>query len=160
MMQIRPRPIERISGRPIDLMKGVEWEDLTPASKEWALEWVRDFCWSISYNPSGTPAQREQQVQVCYERETRDKNKLAQNANRWQCDVLVAEIIGYEEALFEEREETEARPSEGTVELFSELVKGGMALQLHGCYWEKVARLIKAGYLDKEGNILQRPEPA
>ena len=41
-----------------------------------------------------------------------------------------------------------------TVELFSHLVKSGLAWKLQGCYGRMAAELIENGYLDSEGNIL------
>jgi hypothetical protein len=42
-----------------------------------------------------------------------------------------------------------------TLELFSELVRDGLAWQLQGCYGRTAARLIELGYLDKQGRILK-----
>lgn len=42
-----------------------------------------------------------------------------------------------------------------TLNLFSELVKSGMAWKLQGCYGGTASRLIEAGYIDKDGNILK-----
>jgi hypothetical protein len=41
------------------------------------------------------------------------------------------------------------------VELFSELVKNGMAWTLQGNYGRTAKALIDAGYLNKEGDILK-----
>jgi hypothetical protein len=40
-----------------------------------------------------------------------------------------------------------------TVELFSELVKNGMAWTLQGCYGRAATRMIESGVLDREGNM-------
>jgi hypothetical protein len=41
------------------------------------------------------------------------------------------------------------------VELFSELIKNGMAWTLQGNYGRTAKALIDAGYLNKEGDILK-----
>jgi hypothetical protein len=41
------------------------------------------------------------------------------------------------------------------VELFSELIKNGMAWSLQGKYGRTAKALIDAGYLNKEGDILK-----
>ena len=41
------------------------------------------------------------------------------------------------------------------VELFSELIKNGMAWSLQGNYGRTAKALIDAGYLNKEGDILK-----
>ena len=43
---------------------------------------------------------------------------------------------------------------EETVQLFSDLIKSGAAWTLQGCYGRAAARLIEAGILDRQGNIL------
>jgi hypothetical protein len=48
--------------------------------------------------------------------------------------------------------------NEETVELFSELVKSGMAWQLQGFYGRTAKSMIEQGYLDGEGNILSYGE--
>jgi hypothetical protein len=45
-----------------------------------------------------------------------------------------------------------------TLELFSELIKNGQAWTLQGCYGRTAMSLIDAGYLDKQGKILQEVE--
>ena len=47
-----------------------------------------------------------------------------------------------------------------TVELFSELVKSGIAWQLQGMYGRYATSLIEDGYLDEEGNVLGHFHPA
>jgi len=44
--------------------------------------------------------------------------------------------------------------TEETVELFSDLVKTGLAWQLQGFYGRTAKDMIENGYLDSEGNIL------
>ena len=44
------------------------------------------------------------------------------------------------------------------LELFSELVKNGMAWSLQGCYGRQAEALIKSGYLSAEGKILKELE--
>lgn len=61
---------------------------------------------------------------------------------------LVDKIIAYEGGELDD---------EQALGLFSELVKGGLAWQLQGCYGRQAARLIRAGYLDQKGNILEHP---
>jgi hypothetical protein len=45
-----------------------------------------------------------------------------------------------------------------TLELFSILVKNGMAWTLQGSYGRTAMRMMESGYLDKNGNILKQPE--
>lgn len=63
--------------------------------------------------------------------------------------TLLYEIVAYEEG---ELDSTEI------VQLFSKLIKSGMAWQLQGMYGRQAMTLINSGYLDKEGNILDRSE--
>lgn len=42
------------------------------------------------------------------------------------------------------------------INLFSQLVASGLAWQLQGAYGRQAQSLINQGYLDKEGNILER----
>lgn len=59
---------------------------------------------------------------------------------------LTSKIIEYEDGELEDCE---------ILELFSELIKNGMAWTLQGHYGRTATRLIDAGYLDKEGTILR-----
>lgn len=44
----------------------------------------------------------------------------------------------------------------GTLELFSHLIKTGLAWQLQGCYGRAAARLIEAGYIEQgTGKVLR-----
>lgn len=61
--------------------------------------------------------------------------------------ALFNELMAYEEG---ELDSTEI------VQLFSKLIKSGMAWQLQGMYGRQAMTLINSGYLDKEGNILER----
>lgn len=61
--------------------------------------------------------------------------------------ALFNEMMAYEEG---ELDSTEI------VQLFSKLIKSGMAWQLQGVYGRQAMTLINSGYLDKEGNILER----
>lgn len=63
--------------------------------------------------------------------------------------ALFNEIMAYEDG---ELDTTEI------VQLFSKLIKSGMAWQLQGMYGRQAMTLINSGYLDKEGNILDRSE--
>lgn len=45
-----------------------------------------------------------------------------------------------------------------TIDLFSELVRSGLAYSLQGFYGRFAERLIKAGYLDRSGTVLTYPE--
>jgi hypothetical protein len=47
---------------------------------------------------------------------------------------------------------------EETLQMFSEFTKSGLVWQLQGCYGRMAQRLIEAGYLDREGNILKEVE--
>jgi hypothetical protein len=48
--------------------------------------------------------------------------------------------------------------AEKTLELFSKLVKNGMAWTLQGHYGRQAENLIERGYLDRQGNILKHIE--
>jgi len=86
-------PVECVPCGPIGTMKGVKWEDLTPAAQNWVLGWTRGICSTqVRANPSLSPAQREKRMQECVGTMTRDKNALAQLANRWQCRLR--EVVG------------------------------------------------------------------
>lgn len=61
--------------------------------------------------------------------------------------ALFNEMMAYEDG---ELDTTEI------VQLFSKLIKSGMAWQLQGMYGRQAMTLINSGYLDKEGNILER----
>jgi hypothetical protein len=61
--------------------------------------------------------------------------------------ALFNELMAYEDG---ELDTTEI------VELFSKLVRSGMAWQLQGMYGRQAMTLIHSGYLDKDGNILER----
>lgn len=63
--------------------------------------------------------------------------------------ALFSELMAYEDG---ELDTTEI------VQLFSKLIKSGMAWQLQGMYGRQAMTLINSGYLDKEGNILERSE--
>lgn len=63
--------------------------------------------------------------------------------------ALFNELMAYEDG---ELDTTEI------VQLFSKLIKSGMAWQLQGMYGRQAMTLINSGYLDKEGNILDRSE--
>jgi len=58
---------------------------------------------------------------------------------------MINKIIAYESGELNERE---------TIELFSELVKNGMAWSLQGHYGRTAASLIEAGILTRNGEIL------
>lgn len=59
---------------------------------------------------------------------------------------LVDLIMDYEMGLLNDKK---------TLELFSELIKTGMAWSLQGSYGRMAVSLIEAGYLDKKGKILK-----
>jgi len=59
----------------------------------------------------------------------------------------IDKIIAYEQG--------ELTPNK-TIELFAELVQSGMAFQLQGHYGRTAMALISGGYIDREGNVLQR----
>jgi hypothetical protein len=61
--------------------------------------------------------------------------------------ALFNELMAYEDG---ELDTTEI------VQLFSKLIKSGMAWQLQGMYGRQAMTLINSGYLDKEGNILEK----
>jgi hypothetical protein len=48
--------------------------------------------------------------------------------------------------------------NEETTLLFSELVKSGLAWSLQGCYGRQAVALIEGGWLDQDGNILERED--
>jgi hypothetical protein len=58
---------------------------------------------------------------------------------------LIDQIMDYEEGLLDQAQE---------LELFSELVKSGMAWSLQGHYGRAASWLIENGYLSSEGEIL------
>jgi hypothetical protein len=58
---------------------------------------------------------------------------------------VVGQIMAYEDGELDDAE---------TLELFSELVKSGMAWSLQGSYGRAAAALIEAGYLSPTGEIL------
>ena len=60
--------------------------------------------------------------------------------------MTIDKIIAYEQG--------ELSPNK-TIELFAELVKTEMAFQLQGHYGRTAMALIQAGYIDREGNVLQ-----
>lgn len=60
---------------------------------------------------------------------------------------LVDRIIAYE---------SDELDSQGTVELFSALVKSGQAWQLQGHYGRTAATLIEEGILTREGEITEK----
>jgi hypothetical protein len=59
---------------------------------------------------------------------------------------LVGQIIAFEEGELDDA---------GTLELFSELIKSGMAWSLQGSYGFFAAELIKGGYITPEGEITE-----
>jgi len=62
---------------------------------------------------------------------------------------MVDLIMAYEQGNLDDR---------GTLELFAALIGNGMVWQLQGCYGRQAKRLIDAGWLDREGNILKEIE--
>jgi hypothetical protein len=56
-------------------------------------------------------------------------------------------IIAFEEGTLQSNE---------TLELFSELIKTGLAWTLQGMYGRQAMEFIESGFLDKQGNILRR----
>jgi len=62
---------------------------------------------------------------------------------------LTTEIIAYESG--------ELSPQQ-TLELFSKLIKSGMAWKLQGHYGRNAMDYINAGYIDRSGNILKNIE--
>ena len=60
--------------------------------------------------------------------------------------MLVDQIIEYEAGELSDK---------ATLDLFSELVKNGMAWTLQGHYGRVASALIDVGYLDEDGNILK-----
>jgi len=62
---------------------------------------------------------------------------------------IVDKIIAYEGGELSDK---------NTLELFSELVKNGMAWSLQGCYGRQAEALIKGGYLSSKGEILKELE--
>ncbi len=61
--------------------------------------------------------------------------------------MLVDKLMAFEDGELSDNE---------TIELFSELVKSGMAWQLQGFYGRFAKDLIEQGFLDKNGKILKR----
>lgn len=59
---------------------------------------------------------------------------------------VVGDIMDYEMGALSQQQ---------TLELFSKLVKGGMLCHLQGRYGRVSSKLIDAGYLDTEGDILK-----
>lgn len=59
---------------------------------------------------------------------------------------LIDEIIAYE---------SDELSNKKTLELFSKLIKNGMAWTLQGHYGRVATRLIEAGYLSRQGEILK-----
>lgn len=59
----------------------------------------------------------------------------------------VSKIIAYEAGELNQSE---------ILELFAELIKSGLAWKLQGHYGRTAARLIDAGYISKDGEILNR----
>lgn len=64
--------------------------------------------------------------------------------NETSSSTLVDSIIAYEQGELNDQE---------IVCLFSELVKSGMAWSLQGSYGRTANDLIKAGWIDREGNV-------
>jgi hypothetical protein len=60
---------------------------------------------------------------------------------------LLNDIMNYEDGMLDTQE---------ILNLFSQLVASGLAWQLQGAYGRQAQSLINQGYLDKEGNILER----
>ena len=62
---------------------------------------------------------------------------------------LVGDIIAFESGELGDNE---------TIRLFANLVKTGLAWSLQGNYGRFAERLIRRGFINREGNVLQRPE--
>jgi hypothetical protein len=60
--------------------------------------------------------------------------------------MIIDKIMAYENGELKNNE---------VIEFFAELVKTGMAFQLQGHYGRTATNLIKSGYIDNEGNVLQ-----
>jgi hypothetical protein len=59
--------------------------------------------------------------------------------------IEVRRLIDYEEGRLSGHE---------VLELFSEMIKSGLAWKLQGHYGRTAVKLIKSGYIDRGGNIL------